>query len=111
MEKEKILEASRNENKQRDLAQIENENKAVKFSAISIVILSTIYFCMEIFVKGKTNYGWYSIIALYNSVFYGYKAIKDKSKLHIFNGIIWTIVTIIITVVYIKDIFATSNIL
>lgn len=111
MEKEKILEASRRDNKNKDYAEFENENKAVKFSAIGIVILSSIYFAMEIFIKGKTNYGWYSIIALYNSIFYGYKAIKDKKKLHIFNGVVWGIVSIILIIIYIQDIFATSNIL
>lgn len=111
MEKEKILEASRNENQKKDLARIENQTKAVKYAAFGVVILATIYFCMEIFIKGKTNYGWYSIIALYCSIFYGYEAIKDKKKVLIFSSIIWTIVTIILVVSYIKDIFATSTIL
>ena len=111
MEKEEILEASRNDNKKKDLAGIEVETNAVKWSAFAVVILSTIYFAMEIMVKGKTNYGWYSIIALYNAVFYGYKAIKDKKKLHIFNTIIWAVVAIILIVVYVKDIFTTSTIL
>lgn len=111
MEKEKILEASRNDNQKKDLAEIENENTAVKYSAFAMIVLATVYFCMEIFIKGKTNYALYSIIALYSAVFYGYKAIKDRKKLHIFNCVIWGIVTIILTVLYIKDIFATSTIL
>ena len=111
MEKEKILEASRKDNKNKDYAEMENENRAVKYAAIGIVLLSTIYFIMEIAIKGKTNYGWYSIIAIYNAIFYGYKAIKDKKKLHIVNGMIWAILAIGLITMYIKDIFTTSNIL
>ncbi len=111
MEKEKILEASRKDNKNKDYADMENENKAVRCATIGIILISTIFFIMEIVVKGKTNYGLYSILAIYNSIFYGYKAIKDKKKLHMFNGVIWGIVAIILIVIYIKDIFATSTIL
>ena len=111
MKKEEILKASREENKKRDLAEIEIENKAVKFAAIGMVILGTIYFCMEIFVKGETNYGWYSIIALYSAILYGYKALKDRKKIHILNSLIWSAVAIICVVQCIQNIFATSTIL
>ena len=111
MEKEKILEASRKDNKNKDVAKIENENKAVKFAAIGIVLLSTIYFTMDIFIKGKTNYGFYSIIALYNSIFYGYTAIKTKKKINIINALIWTVLAIMLIIVYIKNIFETSEIM
>ena len=111
MKKEDILKASRDENKKKDLAEIEIENKAVKFAAIGMVLLVTIYFCMEIFVKGETNYGWYSMIALYNAILYGYKALNDKKKIHIFNAIIWLAVTILCVIQCIQNIFATSTIL
>ena len=111
MKKEEILEASRSENKKKDLANIENENRAVKYAAFAVVILATLYFCIEIFVKGKTNYGWYSIIALYNGVFYGYKSIKDKKKIHILNTVLWTILAIGFIAMYLKNIFETQNIL
>ena len=56
MKKEEILEMSRKENKKKDLAVIEIENKAVKIAALSMIILTTIYFCLEIIVQGKINY-------------------------------------------------------
>ena len=56
MKKEEILEMSRKENKKKDLAVIEIENKAVKIAALSMIIITTIYFCLEIIVQGKINY-------------------------------------------------------
>ncbi len=99
MKKEEILEMSRKENKKKDLAVIEIENKAVKIAALSMIILTTIYFCLEIIVQGKTNYGWYSIIALYCAIIYGYKGIKTKNKLEIFCMIVWGLIAIPLTII------------
>ena len=111
MKKEDILKASREENKKRDLASIEVENKAIKLSALSILFLVTIYFCLGIIIKGETNYGLYSIISLYCSIFFGYKAIKEKKKINILSSIIWSLVTIILIIQYIQAIIQTSTII
>lgn len=111
MNKDEILEASREENNNKDLAEIEIENKAVKFGALSMLILSTIYFCLEIFIKGETNYGWYSIISFYCTILYGYKALKDKKTIHIINFIIWLLVSVITIYKAIRNIYLTSAIL
>lgn len=106
MKKEDILKASRKENKNKDFAVIEIENKAVKIAAIGMLILACIYFCMEIFVQGKTNYGMYSVIALYCTILYGYKGIKTKNKLEIFCMLLWGAASIVLIINYIKDIIA-----
>ena len=111
MKKEEILEKARKENKQKDLACIEVERKGGVLAAISILILSTIYYACGIFITGKTNYGWYSIIALYCAIVYGYKGIKLKNKTHIFIGIIWLLVTILTCYSYFEQLIKTSTIL
>ena len=111
MKKEEILEKARKENKNKDLACIEAERKGAIFAALSMLLLSTVYYICGIFLTGKTNYGWYSIIAIYCAVIYGYKGIKVKSKLNIVTGIIWLLVAIITTYSYISDLISGSNIL
>lgn len=111
MEKEEILNASRNENQKKDLVEIEVENKAVKMAAIGLIILATVFYVAEIMLKGITNYGWYAIIALYCAIGFGYKAIKLKKKISVVNAIIWSIVTIICVYSYIQNIILTSTIL
>ena len=106
MKKEEILEMSRKENKKKDFAVIEIENQAVKIASIGMLVLTSVYFCLEIFIQGKTNYGWYSLLALYCAIVYGYKGIKIKNKLEIFCMIIWGLLAIPLTIVYIKGIFA-----
>ena len=111
MKKEEILEKARKENKQKDLACAETERKGAMFAAIAIIILASIYYACGIFILGKTNYGWYSIIALYCAVVYGYKGIKTKNKLNIVTSILWLLVTILTTYSYISDMISSSTIL
>ena len=106
MKKEDILKASRKENKNKDFAVIEIENKAVKIAALGMLFLTTVYYCLEIFVQGKNNYGWYSVITLYCAILYGYKGIKRKNKFEIFCMIIWAAIAIPLIISYIKGIFA-----
>lgn len=102
MKREEILEKSRKENKNKDMYEIEIENKAVKLAAIIMIILATIYYCYEIFSGKGENYSYYSLIAVYCAILFGYKAIKLKRrrKLHIFCSLIWSIVTIITIIKY-----------
>ena len=111
MKKEEILEKARKENKQKDFACIEAERKGGLLAAISILILSSIYYAADIFILGKTNYGWYSIISLYCTVVYGYKGIKTKNKLNIITSIIWLIVTILTCYSYFEQLIKASTIL
>ena len=102
MNKEDVLKASREENNNKDFAEIEYENKAVKIAALGMIFLASIYFLLEIIINGKTNYGWYSIIALFCAVVYGYKGIKLRKKYSIFISIIWLVLTTIYTIMQIK---------
>ena len=100
MKKEEVLQASREENKKKDLALIEAENKGVKIAAIAILILSTVYFVLGITIQGKTNYGWYSILALYCTIVYGYRGFKSQGKtrkIDIITSIVWLLVSILTT--------------
>ena len=97
MKKEEILEKSRQENKKKDVYAIEVEKDGCKYAAISMVILTVLYYIYEIFADKGQNYALYSIIAIYCCVFFGYRGIKlEKNRsLYIFTSIIWLFITII----------------
>ena len=104
MKKEERLEASRKENKKKDIYEIEVETKGCKMAAFAMLILATIYFCYEIFAGIGTNNTLYSLIAIYCTVEYGYKAIKIEKnrKLNTFTSVIWGLVTLTIILEYFK---------
>lgn len=104
MKKEEILEMSRKENKNKDMYEIEVENRGGKIAAIAMLLLATIYYCYEIFIGQGENITLYSLITIYCSVIYGYKGIKiNKNKwINISSSIIWAILTILLVLEYFK---------
>ena len=104
MKKEEILEMSRKENKNKDMHEIEIENKGSKIATIVMLSLATIYYCYEIFTAKGQNITLYSLITVYCAVIYGYKGIKIKKR-KLFNivcSFIWAILTTILILEYFK---------
>lgn len=102
MKKEEILEKSKKENKNRDIYATQVEAKAANIAGITMVILVAIYFTYEIFSGKGTNYALYSLIAIYDAVLYGYKAIKIKEHrgLNMFTAVIWGLLTVMLVLGY-----------
>ncbi len=104
MKKEEILAMSRKENKNKDIYEIEVENKGCKIAVICMLILICIYYCYEIITGKGQNYTLYSLISIYCTILYGYKAIKleKRRKLHTFCAVLWGLMTIILILQYFK---------
>lgn len=104
MKKEEVLEMSRNENKKKDIYEIEVETEACKIAVLCMLVLISVYYCYEIFTGKGQNYTLYSLISIYCAVVYGYKAIKlEKRKgLYIFCSIVWSFMTIVLILEYFK---------
>lgn len=104
MKKEEILEASKKENKNKDIYAAEVEAKSSQIAGISMLILASVYFCFEILTGKGQNPAFYSLIAIYESVLYGYKAIKikEKRKLSIATSVIWGLLTLMLVLEYFK---------
>lgn len=104
MKKDEILEMSRKENKKKDMYEIEVELKGATYAGISMLILALIYFTYEIAIGKGSNPAFYSIITIYNTVLYGYKAfkIKNKRNLSTLTSVIWGILTAMLILGYFK---------
>ena len=81
--------------------ELEVQNKAVKAGALSMLLLATTFFILEIVFLDSQNYGWYAIISLYCAVVYTFKAIKLPSKNSWFLGALWFLVTIVCVINYV----------
>ena len=104
MKKEEILEASKKENKNKDMYAIQVESKGATYAGISMLILALIFYSYEIFTGKGSNPAFYSIITIYNAVLYGYKAMKieNRRKLNIFTSITWGLLTLTLILSYFK---------
>ena len=104
MKKEEILEASKKENKNKDMYELQVGTKGANIACISMLILTLIYFSYEIFTGKGSNPAFYSIITIYNTVLYGYKAtkIEKNRKLNITTSVIWGLLTLLLIASYFK---------
>ena len=104
MEKEDILEASKKENKNKDMYEVQVESKGAMYAGLSMLILALIFYTYEIISGKGSNPAFYSIITIYNAVLFGYKAIKieNRRKLCIFTSVVWSILTIMLVLDYFK---------
>lgn len=102
MKKEEILKKAQKENKNKDYASIAVSNKGAYLAGLVMIILAAIYFTYEILAGKGTNYALYSLLAIYNTVLYGYQAIKTKEKrgLHTFTAVVWGLLTISLVLAY-----------
>lgn len=102
MEKDKILENSRNENKGKDYYAMEIENKGCKLASIAILLMSLLYYLFEEFTGRGSNPAFYSLIMAFNFVECGYKAIKleEKRKLYAFISIASGLCTLVLILKY-----------
>lgn len=102
MDKEKILENSRRENKGKDMYALEVENQASKIAVVVMLVMALVYYCYEIFTGKGSNPAFYSLISVFNCVLYGYKAAKmeQNRKLSIFTCLVWGILTLLLVLSY-----------
>ncbi len=102
MDKERILESSRLENKGKDMYALKVEADACKVASIVMVLMAFAYFTYEIVTGRGSNPAFYSLITVFNCVMFGYKAMKveEKRKLSAFAGAVWGLLTLLLVLTY-----------
>lgn len=111
MNKESILEMSRQENKNKDLVSRNAELKASMIAGISMAILSLVFYAAQIAFQGTCNWGLFAIIAFYNAAMNIIRGIKTSKKGTVITGIIWLLLTIVLSIAHIDTLIETSTIL
>ncbi|MDD4772714.1 MAG: DUF6442 family protein [Eubacteriales bacterium] len=111
MKKEEILEKSRKENKNQDVFEKEVSRIGGNSAAVAAAILATVFFVIQIFVGGGTNYGLYAVVFSIPATGYIIKAIYMKRKSHIRLAAIYIFVTLLFSIIHIRYLITASNIL
>lgn len=111
MDKNEILAKSRKENKNQDAFEKEVMRIGGNVAAIVAAILATIFFVIQIFVGGGTDYGLYAVVFSIPTAGYIIKAIYLKKKRDIWLAAIYISVTLFFSIVHIHHLITTSTIL
>ena len=95
MEKEKILEMSRKENKNKDIAELDVEKKANNIAVIVGSIFALILILWQAVTKNGVNYGIAAIVEIMCAVSSCYKYLCLKRKKHLLLAIYFILISII----------------
>jgi Flp pilus assembly protein TadB len=106
--KDDILAMSRNENKNKDLVDIEADIKARNIAAASAAILCAVFLVIQLFVGGGLNHGLVALIFSLNAITYIVKSIRMKRRNDITFAVIHTVVTVIFSFQHIQGLITSS---
>lgn len=101
MDKEKILELSREENKNQDIYEKEVLVSGYKYSCIVAAVLATVFFILQIFAGGGMNYGLYAVVFAMPMAGFWVKYIKMHRKHELLVAILYTICVVFMSAGYI----------
>lgn len=111
MNKEEILEKSRQENKNQDVYEKEVLIKAGNIGAITVVILCLILYCLQIFLGEGADYGLVALFFGLEAAIFTVKGIKLKRKHEIILAAMYIIFTLAASAAHIYNLIAASTIL
>jgi hypothetical protein len=106
-----ILAKSRNENKGKDLFEMEIQVKAGVWGACAAAILAAIFFTIQIVVGEGLNNGLFAVVLSINAVGYIIKAIRMKRRKDITFSVIYTIAALMFSIAHIYELITSSTIL
>ena len=95
MNKEEILEKSRNDNKNNDPYYLETRARGMKYGRIAAIILCLALFAIDYIILGKMNYGYYGIFTALFAADYLYRWKKTDNKDDFYAGALMALATVV----------------
>ena len=108
MQKEEILAKSREENKEKDLYEIDMQINAGHLSSLVAVMLGTIFFVTQSVTGGGFNFGVYAIVLALGAVRVIVKAVRMRRKRDIAIAVIYTAVTLALSVSHMAQLISAA---
>ncbi len=108
MDRNEILAKSREENKNRDVHEKEVLIEGGNIGAITAVVLSTIFFVVQILLGKGMNYALYAVVFSILAASFIVKAVKLKRKHEIAVAVIYVLLTILLSIGHIYYLMGTS---
>lgn len=95
MNKEEILQASRNENQNKDIYELEVISKGQRIGGLAALSVAFVLMFIErVILENGMNYGYYCIVMSAGAGLWIYKAIKLKKLHEILLAVLWSFLAI-----------------
>lgn len=111
MDKEEILKKSRAENKNMDVYEQEILKQGSTSAIAVMLVLAAIFFAVQIFVGGGTNWGLWALVFSASMTTFWVKYIKLRRKHELVMAIFHTIFVLVMSVWHIYNLIVSSAIL
>lgn len=100
MNREEILAKSREENKERDLYQLENDHKATNLALGIIILFSAIIYALNIFAGKGFLPEAFAPVAIFNATLYTsrYKNDEEKKKTNLLCMVCWIFTAVLLAI-------------
>lgn len=108
MTREEILEKSRVENKNQDMYENEVLKTAGNAAAIAAASLATIFFFIQIFMGGGSNYALYAIVFVILAMTFTVKAIRLRRRHEILFAIAYWVFVATFSAAHIYQLFTAA---
>lgn len=106
MEKDEILSKSREENRNRDLYEIEVHISAGSLSAMVALILATVFFVTQSIMGGGFNYGLYALVISFGAVQFIVRSARLRRKRDILFASIYTAAALALSALHMIQLIA-----
>lgn len=104
VDKEEILKKSRNENRNKDIYELEVISKAQRVGGlIALCVTFALMLIERVILESGTNYGYFLIILSAGMGLWIYKAVKMRKKHEIFLAVLWTVIAVYAAVMVVLD--------
>ena len=95
MNKDEVLQASRNENQNKDIYELEVISKGQRIGGlIGLCVAFALMLVERVILDIGTNYGYFCIILSAGEGLWIYKAVKLKRKHEILLAVFWTVMAV-----------------
>lgn len=111
MDKQEILERSRKENKNKDIYEQEILKQGNSAANFVMIVLATVFFVVQIFAGGGSNYGIYAIVFSGSMATFWVKWFKLRRKYELIMAFLYTIVVIAFSAAHVCRLITNSTIL
>ncbi|MBD5528214.1 MAG: hypothetical protein HDR02_07365 [Lachnospiraceae bacterium] len=109
MTREEVLEKSRTENRNQDMFENEVLRAAGNAAAIAAFCLATIFFALQIFAGGGSNYALYAIAFVILATTFTVKAVRLRRRHEILLAAAYWVFVITFSFAHIFQLFTTAT--
>lgn len=106
MNREEILEKSRQENKNQDIFEKDVIVKGYQYSCLVATVIATLFFIVQIFTGGGMNYGHYAVVFAMPTGQFWFKYINLRRKHELILAVLYSLCVIGFSIAHLYSLIA-----